>query len=110
MFGCLRIGRDRRQPCAAQVLKQCEVPHRLHHVEDGEAALSFLYHHVPYDQAPRPDIVLLDLNLPGTNGLEVLREIRSDARLKRLPVIVLTTNVAVAAGVRLKGGYCPASV
>jgi CheY-like chemotaxis protein len=65
---------------------------RLDVVTDGAAALSFLRHEEPYGDAPRPDLILLDLNLPKKNGLEVLEEIRHDPALRTTPVIMLTTS------------------
>jgi CheY-like chemotaxis protein len=62
---------------------------------DGDEALDFLYRRGRYsdpDQAPRPGVILLDLNLPGTDGREVLSEIKNDPNLKQIPVIVLTTS------------------
>ena len=62
---------------------------------DGEDALDFLYQRGTYADgagAPRPDIILLDLNLPGTDGREVLAEIKTDPVLKQIPVVVLTTS------------------
>ncbi len=64
----------------------------LHHVEDGVEALAFLRRENPYETAPRPDLILLDLNLPRMDGREVLVAIKSDEALKRIPVIILTTS------------------
>lgn len=64
-------------------------------VEDGDEALDFLYRRGEYEdpgRAPRPGIILLDLNLPGTDGREVLAEIKADAELSSIPVVVLTTS------------------
>jgi CheY-like chemotaxis protein len=63
-------------------------------VEDGVEALAFLRQEGKYADAPHPDLVLLDLNLPKKSGLEVLAEIKEDKRLKRLPVVILTTSQA----------------
>jgi CheY-like chemotaxis protein len=63
-------------------------------VGDGEAAMDFLHRRGRYVDEPRPDIVLLDLNLPKKGGMEVLAELRNDPRLCALPVIVLTTSYA----------------
>ncbi len=63
-------------------------------VRDGEQALAFLRRQGEYADAPRPDIILLDLGLPKKNGAEVLAEIKMDPALKRIPVIVLTTSDA----------------
>lgn len=64
----------------------------LHVVENGEAALDFLRAAGRYGHAPRPGFVLLDLNLPGKNGLQVLREMKRDDRLKTIPVIVMSSS------------------
>ena len=66
----------------------------LHVVEDGEKALKFLRQETPYTEAIQPDIILLDLNMPKKNGMEVLREIKADAALRSIPVVVLTTSEA----------------
>ena len=66
----------------------------LQSVRDGEAALAFLQCDEPHGDVPSPTLVLLDLNLPRMNGLEVLRRIRDDKRLHALPVIILTTSEA----------------
>lgn len=63
-------------------------------VRDGEQALAFLRRQGEYANAPRPDIILLDLGLPKKNGAEVLAEIKKDPALKRIPVIVLTSSDA----------------
>lgn len=65
-------------------------PHNIHRVRDGESALSFLYHGVEFTNAPRPDVVLLDLHLPEMSGFEVLAAIKQHEHLKDIPVIVLT--------------------
>jgi len=64
----------------------------LHVVHDGASALNYLRRHTPYAEAVRPDLILLDLNLPKRNGREVLNEIKSDPALKAIPVIILTTS------------------
>jgi CheY-like chemotaxis protein len=64
----------------------------IHVVEDGVQALEFLRRQGRYASAPRPDLILLDLNLPRKNGREVLAEIKADNSLKTIPVIVLTTS------------------
>jgi chemotaxis family two-component system response regulator Rcp1 len=66
----------------------------LDHVEDGQAATDYLFRQDAYAGAPRPDLILLDLHLPNKSGLEVLREIKQDAELRRIPVVVLTTSDA----------------
>jgi CheY-like chemotaxis protein len=70
---------------------------RLVHVADGQAALDYLYRRAEFSdpqQSPRPGIILLDLRLPKVDGLEVLRTIKSDPDLSRIPVVVLTTSAA----------------
>lgn len=77
-----------------EALKDAKVSNKLHVVEDGVAALDFLYRRDGYDAAPRPDLILLDLNLPRKNGREVLEEIKQDEHLKTIPVVILTTSQA----------------
>jgi CheY-like chemotaxis protein len=76
-----------------RALKSGKVLHHLHVATDGEAALAFL-HDVEYGKAPRPDLVLLDLNLPKVNGRDVLAKIKSNEALASIPVVVLTTSKA----------------
>ena len=64
----------------------------LHHVPDGNEALAFLRRQGAHEAAPRPDLILLDLNLPRKSGREVLAEIKTDATLRRIPVVVLTSS------------------
>ena len=71
-----------------------KVSNRLHTVSDGVEALQFLRQESPYEDAPVPDLVLLDLNLPRKDGREVLAEVKEDERLRRIPVVVLTTSKA----------------
>ncbi len=71
-----------------------KLPNRLHVVEDGQQAMQFLRHEAPYADAPSPDLVLLDLNLPKKNGREVLAEIKHDSTLQRIPVVVLSASRA----------------
>jgi CheY-like chemotaxis protein len=66
----------------------------LHVVGDGEQALQFLHRNGEYTSMPRPGLILLDLNLPRRNGLEVLADVKSDAELLAIPVVVLTTSQA----------------
>lgn len=77
-----------------EALKEGKVYNNLHWVKDGVEAMAFLRRQGKYADAPRPDIVLLDLNLPKKDGREVLQEIKTDADLKRIPVVVLTTSKA----------------
>jgi len=67
----------------------------LHVVNDGEQALDFLYQRGDYVDVPRPDLVLLDLNLPKVAGHEVLRTLKEDPHLRRIPVVVLSTSQSV---------------
>jgi len=71
-----------------------KVHNALHVVSDGVEALDFLYRRGEYDGAPRPDLVLLDLNLPRKDGREVLEEVKADRDLRTIPVVVLTTSEA----------------
>jgi chemotaxis family two-component system response regulator Rcp1 len=77
-----------------EALREDGPPVHLSTVGDGEQALAFLRREEGYAEAPRPDLVLLDLNLPRKDGLEVLEELRADPDLAALPVIVLTTSTA----------------
>ena len=77
-----------------EALKDAKVYNKLHVVEDGVLALEFLHQGGAYRDAPRPDLVLLDLNLPRKNGREVLADIKTDDRLKTIPVVILTTSQA----------------
>ncbi|MEQ8542175.1 MAG: response regulator [Coleofasciculus sp. D1-CHI-01] len=72
--------------------KQAKIANNLRWVEDGETALDYLLQQGDYTNSPRPDLIVLDLNLPGMDGQEVLTSIKSDPTLKRIPVIVLTTS------------------
>ena len=76
-----------------RALKSGKVLHNLHVANDGEAALAFL-RDVEYGRAPRPDLILLDLNLPKVNGREVLEYIKSNAAFASIPVVILTTSNA----------------
>ncbi len=77
-----------------EVLKEGKIINNLNVVMDGEEALFFLKKEEQYKNAVTPDIILLDLNLPKKDGREVLTEIKSDPKLKFIPVIVLTTSAA----------------
>ena len=77
-----------------EALEEGKILNELHIVGDGIEALQFLRHEEPYTDAPHPDLILLDLNLPRKDGREVLKEIKDDRNLKRIPVIVLTTSAA----------------
>jgi len=77
-----------------EALREGKVYSNLHTVKDGVEAMEYLRREGKYKDAPRPDIILLDLNLPRKDGREVLEEIKSDDKLKRIPVVVLTTSKA----------------
>jgi CheY-like chemotaxis protein len=77
-----------------EALKDADVPNRLSVVRDGVEAMEFLRRQGQYVAAPRPDLILLDLNLPRKDGRQVLKEIKADDMLKRIPVVVLTTSRA----------------
>lgn len=77
-----------------EALKEEKICNQLHVTMDGEEAMDFLYRRNGYAQAPRPDIVLLDLNLPKKDGREVLAEIKQDPFLRTIPVVILTTSDA----------------
>ena len=77
-----------------EAFKDGKVKNNLHIVYDGEEATDFLFKRNKYANAPRPDLIILDLNLPKKNGKEVLAEIKTDDSLKRIPVIILTISKA----------------
>ncbi|HBF35505.1 TPA: response regulator [Candidatus Sumerlaeota bacterium] len=77
-----------------RALKEAKVLNELYVAEDGVEALDFLYQRGNYTNAPRPDIIFLDLNLPRKSGREVLAEVKSDPALASIPVVVLTTSQA----------------
>ena len=77
-----------------EALRESKFHNQLHVVRDGMEAMQFLRHEGNFAQAPRPDLILLDLNLPRKDGREVLQDIKSDDDLRRIPVVVLTTSEA----------------
>lgn len=77
-----------------EVLRDAKIANELHIVGDGEEAMRFLRQQDGYADRPRPDLMLLDLNLPRKDGREVLAELKEDPALHRIPVIVLTTSAA----------------
>jgi len=79
---------------AKEALKDSKLRNNLHIVEDGVEAMDFLYRKGKFNNVPRPDLILLDLNLPKKDGREVLAEIKTDENLKRIPVVVLTISKA----------------
>ncbi|OLS14688.1 MAG: response regulator receiver [Promethearchaeota archaeon CR_4] len=78
----------------SEFLKETKTSYTLHVVEDGEEALMFLGQREKYHDKPRPDLIVLDLNLPKIDGFEVLQELKQDPQLKRIPVIILTSSHA----------------
>ena len=79
-----------------EVLRDANLSIQLHVAVDGAEAMEFLRQEGDYVHAPRPDIILLDLNLPKMDGREVLAHIKRDESLKRIPTVILTTSVAEA--------------
>lgn len=77
-----------------EALKESKLSNNLYHCKDGVEAMAFLRRQGEFADAPRPDIVLLDLNLPRMDGREVLAEMKEDLLLKQIPVVVLTTSEA----------------
>ena len=77
-----------------EALKEGKMLNNLHVVGDGVEALAFLRREGEYADAPRPDVILLDLNLPKKDGREVLAEVKADEDLRRIPVVVLTVSKA----------------
>ena len=77
-----------------EAFDESKVPNNLNVVRDGIEALAFLYRQHQYAEAPRPDLILLDLNLPRKNGRELLSDIKADKSLRRIPVVVLTSSKA----------------
>jgi CheY-like chemotaxis protein len=77
-----------------EALKDFKVRNHVSVVEDGVQALQFLRREAPFAQAPRPDLIMLDLNLPRKDGREVLAVIKADDSLKLIPIVVLTTSRA----------------
>jgi two-component system response regulator len=79
---------------AKEALKESKLKNNLYVAEDGVEAMNFLYKTGKYSKMPRPDLVILDLNLPKKDGREVLAEIKNDDNLKRIPVVILTISKA----------------
>ena len=77
-----------------EALKETKVINNLHVIGDGEEALSFLNKKGKYSEIESPDLILLDLNLPGKNGSEVLTEVKADEKLKHIPIVILTSSKA----------------
>jgi len=79
---------------AEEALEHGKVSNNLSVVKDGVEAMAFLRNEGPYAVSPRPDLMLLDLNMPRKDGREVLAEVKADDKLKQIPIIVLTTSKA----------------
>lgn len=88
-----------------EALKENKVRNTMNVVEDGLEAIAFLRQEGNYSNAPRPDLILLDLNLPRKDGREVLAEIKNDPDLKRIPVVVLTTSKAEEDIIKMYDNY-----
>lgn len=82
---------------AREALAESRLANKLHIVNDGEELMDYLYHRGMYaskSTAPRPNLILLDLNMPKKDGREALKEIKADPRLRQIPVVILTTSKA----------------
>ena len=77
-----------------EAFQQAKLMNNLHVAEDGVQALQFLHREGEFASSPRPELILLDLNLPRKNGQDVLAEIKADPELKTIPVVILTTSQA----------------
>ena len=75
-----------------EAFNEAGVVHRLNVVNDGEEAMDYLFHRKPYTKAVRPDLIILDLNLPKKSGREVIAEIKTDPVLSQIPLVVLTSS------------------
>jgi two-component system, response regulator len=93
------IADDDQDDClmTREAFRECRIANRLHFVHDGEALLDYLKRRPPYDDEqrfPMPGLILLDLNMPLKDGREALMEIKADAALRVIPVVILTTSSA----------------
>jgi len=77
-----------------EAFKESKVRNNIHVVNDGQAALDFIYRKPGYEDAVRPDVMLLDINLPRKDGKEVLKIVKNDPDLKHIPVVILTSSEA----------------
>jgi two-component system, chemotaxis family, response regulator Rcp1 len=77
-----------------ETLQEGRIRNKITRVEDGVQAMEFLHRSAQYANAPRPDLILLDLQMPRKNGREVLMEVKADRDLRRIPVVVMTTSTA----------------
>jgi CheY-like chemotaxis protein len=100
------------EPAHAEIVRRnfetFRVANRLEHVSDGEEALDYLYRRGKFSdpsRSPRPGVILLDLRLPKVDGIEVLRIIKADPDLRRIPVVILTTSAAEADKIKAYDSY-----
>ena len=77
-----------------EALRRSKINNALNVVNDGEEAMAFLKHKPGYEDSPTPHLVLLDLNLPGIDGRELLAQVKADPELRRIPVVVMTSSQA----------------
>jgi len=77
------------------LLRELNVSHECHYAANGPQALNFLNRRPPFERAPRPDLVLLDLDLPGMNGYQVLQHLKHDPNLRSIPTIILSSSRAI---------------
>jgi|SRR5947209_9378973 len=77
------------------LLRELGLPHRCHHCPTGPETLNFLHRRAPFQRAPRPDLILLDVNMPGMDGCEILRRVKSDPELRSIPVVMLSSSRAL---------------
>ncbi|MBV8552447.1 MAG: response regulator [Acidobacteriaceae bacterium] len=75
-------------------LREADIPLQVYRVSDGDQAIAFLHRSGTYESAPKPDLILLDLNLPRRSGLEILAELQSDGDLRSIPAVVFTSSSA----------------
>ncbi|MGZ7117069.1 MAG: response regulator [Methanobacterium sp.] len=88
-----------------EVFKDTNVGNRIFVVKDGVEAMDFLNHQNKFSDAPRPEIILLDLNLPRKDGREVLKEVKENDELKSIPIVILTTSSAKEDVIRTYGNH-----
>ncbi len=104
VFDLLIVDDDPAQLQLAQsLLAELGLPHRCHHASDGPKAIDFLQRKHPFEEAPRPHLILMDLNMPGMDGCEVLRRVKSDAQLCAIPVIMFSSSQALQ---DVNAAYC----
>jgi chemotaxis family two-component system response regulator Rcp1 len=77
------------------LVRELKLPHECYYTSTGEDALKFIRQQSPFEAAPRPDIVLLDLNMPGMSGFEVLRHLKEDPEMRSIPAIVFSSSRAL---------------